>query len=51
MRRKLTIPIVIVLIAVAGAAWWFMTLRSGDGRLVLYGNIDLRQVQLAFNKS
>jgi membrane fusion protein PltH len=51
MRRKLTIPIVIVLIAVAGAAWWFMTLRSGDGRLVLYGNIDLRQVQLAFNNS
>ena len=51
MRRKLTIPMVIVLIAVAGVAWWFMTHRGGDGRLVLYGNIDLRQVQLAFNNS
>jgi HlyD family secretion protein len=51
MRRKLTIPIVIVLIAVAGVVWWLMTHRGGDGRLVLYGNIDLRQVQLAFNNS
>lgn len=51
MRRKLTIPIVIVLIVVAGLVWWFMAHRGGDGRLVLYGNIDLRQVQLAFNNS
>ena len=51
MRRKLTIPIVIVLIAVAGVVWWLMAHRGGDGRLVLYGNIDLRQVQLAFNNS
>lgn len=51
MRRKVTIPLVIVLIAVTGVVWWFMTHRGGDGRLVLYGNIDLRQVQLAFNNS
>ncbi len=51
MRRRLAIPIVLVLVIAAGAAWWLMTHRGGGGRLVLYGNIDLRQVQLAFNNS
>ena len=51
MRRKLMIPIVIVLIVVAAAVWWLVAHRRGDGPLVLYGNIDLRQVQLAFNNS
>ncbi len=50
---KRTIPI-LILIVVAGAAaliWW-LTHRKGEPQeLVLYGNIDLRQVDLAFNNS
>src|SRR5437763_15171572 len=35
----------------AGLAWW-LTRRAGPaGGLALYGNVDLRQVQLAFNNS
>ena len=38
-------------IAVAGTTWWFV--RRGPHRqdLVLYGNVDLRQVELAFNNN
>jgi HlyD family secretion protein len=37
--------------AAAGLAWW-LTHRAGPaGALTLYGNVDLRQVQLAFNNS
>ena len=31
--------------------WWFNRGGDGNGPLVLYGNIDLRQVDLAFNES
>jgi HlyD family secretion protein len=52
MRRPLLIVLVLAAIAsVAGAAWWYSHLRGGSGELVLYGNIDLRQVELAFNNS
>src|SRR5437763_5398618 len=35
----------------AGLAWW-LTRRAGPaGGLALHGNVDLRQVQLAFNNS
>lgn len=34
------------------AAWHFSSLRSGNANdLLLYGNVDIRQVQLAFNSS
>jgi HlyD family secretion protein len=38
---------------VAGLVWfWFIHHGAGaKGRLVLYGNVDIRQVQLAFNDS
>ena len=54
MNKKLLVPAAVVLIAVvAGSAW---TLRSRGGaeelnRLTLYGNVDIRQVSLAFNAS
>jgi hypothetical protein len=38
-------------VTAAGATWW-LTGRGGRERdLVLYGNVDLRQVELAFNNS
>src|SRR5580765_8316004 len=51
MKRKFWIPALIVVVAVAGLTWWLMQRRAADRQLVLYGNIDLRQVQLAFNNS
>lgn len=48
--RKILIPALILVAAGAVAAWFLM--RPGPepaGRLVLYGNVDIRQVNLAFN--
>src|SRR5512135_2398439 len=48
--RKILIPALILVATGAVAAWFLM--RPGPepaGRLVLYGNVDIRQVNLAFN--
>jgi HlyD family secretion protein len=51
---KRTVLILLLLVAAGAAAalaWWF-THRPGPAHeLVLYGNVDLRQVQLAFNNN
>ena len=44
----------VVVLAAVGAGLWFLGSRGGTeaaDRLVLYGNVDIRQVQLAFNGS
>lgn len=51
MKRKLLILLVIAAVAGGGVAWWLTQRESAARELVLYGNIDLRQVQLAFNNS
>src|SRR5919198_2996629 len=52
MRRIL---LIVVLLAVAGAAasvpWWLTHRHKIAQELTLYGNVDLRQVELAFNNS
>ncbi len=49
MRRRIVI-LVVVLIAAGGAAWWWLHQNgAASGALVLYGNVDLRQVDVAFN--
>ncbi len=50
MRR---IGLLVVLLGAAGAAlaWWYTHRPKPATELVLYGNVDLRQVQLAFNNS
>jgi len=53
MRRKLAI-VTVLLIAVGGAAWlgWRLTHhRQVVDQLELHGNVDLRQVNLAFNNN
>ena len=53
-RNRVRILIGVFAIAiVAGLVWfWFIHHGAGaNGRLVLYGNVDIRQVQLAFNDS
>src|SRR2546428_3944293 len=52
MRR---IVLIVVLLAVAGAAasvaWWLTQRHARAKELALYGNVDLRQVELPFNNS
>ena len=53
MKRKLVI-VTVMLIAAGGAAWltWRLTHRSRIAdQLELHGNVDLRQVNLAFNNN
>ncbi|MGD9724570.1 MAG: efflux RND transporter periplasmic adaptor subunit [Pirellulales bacterium] len=47
------VVIIFLLVAVAGgaAAWWWFSREHAGGPLVLFGNVDLRQVDLAFNNS
>jgi HlyD family secretion protein len=51
MRRVLLILLLIAAAAGAGLWWWYAHREREPGELVLYGNVDLRQVQLAFNNS
>ncbi|HEU4618575.1 MAG TPA: HlyD family efflux transporter periplasmic adaptor subunit [Gammaproteobacteria bacterium] len=51
MRRRLIFLAVILLAAGAGAAWWLTHRPPVRDELTLYGNVDLRQVSLAFNGS
>src|SRR5689334_16710818 len=53
MRRRLVLLLAVLLIG-AAAAWWFdlpahLGWRGGENEsLTLYGNVDIRQVQLGF---
>src|SRR6476661_5215711 len=51
MRRSLVILLVLVLIAAGATIWWYTHREQHTDELLLYGNIDLRQVQLSFNSS
>src|ERR1044071_6492307 len=51
MKKRLLILVVILLDAAAAVMWWMFERHGATRDLVLYGNIDLRQVQLAFNNS
>jgi HlyD family secretion protein len=51
MRRTVVVGLLIVLAGGAGAWWWFTRTERAPRPLTLYGNVDLRQVQLAFNNS
>lgn len=46
---KKLIPVIVILAAVAGGwYWWSQRSSAEDGDLTLYGNVDIRQVALAF---
>ncbi len=48
-RKRLILPIVVVAAAVAAAVVWWRAPRRATDVLQLYGNVDVRQMQLAFN--
>src|SRR5215471_3726457 len=49
------VVLIVMLLAVAGAvasvSWWLTHRHKTPQTLTLYGNVDLRQVELAFNNS
>lgn len=52
MKKHAIIPIIVIVAAVvAVAAWTFARPHKNAGEIVLYGNVDIRQVSLAFNSS
>jgi membrane fusion protein PltH len=52
MRHTLLIVVLLAVVgAAAGLTWWFTRPEGGTRDLVLYGNVDLRQVELPFNNS
>jgi membrane fusion protein PltH len=52
MKRTILIVLFILVIgAAAGLTWWLTQHERTPRELVLYGNVDLRQVQLSFNNS
>ncbi|MEX2113190.1 MAG: efflux RND transporter periplasmic adaptor subunit [Pirellulales bacterium] len=52
MKRIAWIALILVVGgALAGGAWWYYHREADSDELALYGNIDLRQVDLAFNNN
>jgi multidrug resistance efflux pump len=54
MNKKKVIPVVaLLLVAAAAGGWWYLGNPEGpdESRLVLYGNVDIRETDLAFNNN
>jgi HlyD family secretion protein len=47
-RALLVVAFLVAVAASVGGTWWFLRPRSPARRLVLHGNVDLRQCELAF---
>lgn len=43
--------VILAAAAIAGGAWWYLSRRPVSDAVVLYGNVEMRQVALAFNGS
>lgn len=44
------IVVAIVVLAIGGGLWWLQQADKDDGQLRLYGNVDIREVQMAFRQ-
>jgi HlyD family secretion protein len=52
MSRTARLALVLLTVLAVGLGlWWFLSRRQATGALVLYGNVDLRQIDLPFNDS
>jgi HlyD family secretion protein len=49
--KKRIIPFGILVLAAVGIGWWLAHRHDSSHDIVLYGNMDLREVDLAFNDS
>jgi len=52
-RKKILRPLVILLVVADAGGWWYFSHheQTDTSRLVLYGNVDILEVDLAFNNS
>jgi HlyD family secretion protein len=52
-KARILLPILLALAVAGSGAWWWRTDHGGTSadRLTLYGNVDIRQVEVAFNDS
>ncbi len=50
-RTHVIVMVIIFVVVVGGVSWWLLQPPKPATEIVLYGNIDLRQVELAFNGS
>jgi HlyD family secretion protein len=51
VKRLGLFGLLVLIGAGGGVAWWFNHRETSDAELKLYGNVDLRQIQLAFNNN
>ncbi len=53
MKKRRLIIVLLIAVAIIGGVWVWKSLRlvPPENELILYGNVDIRQVQLAFNGS
>ena len=52
MKKKfLVLPLLVLAIAIGGAYFWQQHQNGEEDQLTLYGNVDIREAQLAFNSS
>jgi HlyD family secretion protein len=49
MRQRLIALVVGIVVVIAGAYWWFGRANDQGGDLVLHGNVEMREVSVAFN--
>jgi HlyD family secretion protein len=49
MKKALLLLVVVVLAAGGSSYWWYHRQAANSGDLTLYGNVDIRQVALAFD--
>jgi HlyD family secretion protein len=50
-KVRIALVVIVALAAVLGSAWWLTRRHAPHSQIVLYGNVDLRQVELPFNNS
>lgn len=48
MKKKVKIVVIVLILALVGVGGWFLFSRQSIHDLTLYGNVDQRQVELAF---
>jgi HlyD family secretion protein len=52
-KKALRFFVLLLVVAIGVCGWWYASKRDGqdETRLVLYGNVDIRETDLAFNNS
>jgi len=52
-KGKVRVVLILLVLVIGVGGWWYNNRHAGDdaSRLVLYGNVDIREVDLTFNNS